>query len=173
MTSRRASDVALSFPGPSLAQISQCLQAETPEDCPEKQAGFYCSPNRSGMFRVVGKTIVLHVSHDVQNAMSCMIQADALLMGCSTFGQVAGLLTKGISFFSTECDGPKTPFQYKIIPPLAVAERGHLWVPISGSWRDPVLTSTQILRVALDDLIEAKYAPLPKSMWSYKNEANV
>ena len=118
------------------------------------------------MFRVVGKTIVLHVSHDVQNAMSCMIQADAVLMGCSTFGQVAGLLTNGISFFSTECDGPKTPFQYKIIPPLAVAERGHLWVPISGSWRDPVLTSTQILRGALDDLIAVKHVPLPKTKWS-------
>lgn len=39
-------------------------------------------------------------------------------MGCSTFGQVAGLLTKGIKFFSTDCGGPSTPYQYKTIPTL-------------------------------------------------------
>ena len=77
-------------------------------------------------------------------------------MGCSTFGQVAGLLTKGISLFSTDCGGPHTPPQYKNIPPLAVAEKGYLWVPISGSWRDPVLASTEILRTALDELIATK-----------------
>lgn len=97
--------------------------------------------------------MLLHVGADVQNAMSCMTQADAILMGCSTFGQVAGLLTKGISLFSTNCAGPKTPCQYKLIPPLAVAERGHLWVPVSGSWRDPVLISTKILSDALDELL--------------------
>lgn len=99
---------------------------------------------------------MLHVGPDVQNAMSCMIQADAVLMGCSTFGQVAGLLTKGISMFSTDCGGASTPYQYKTIPPLAVAERGRLWVPVVGSWRDPVLTATDILSGALDDLIAIK-----------------
>ena len=99
---------------------------------------------------------MLHVGADVQNAMSCMIQADAVLMGCSTFGQVAGLLTKGISLFSTDCGGPSTPDQYKTIPPIAVAERGHLWVPVSGSWRDPVLFSTKLLSGALDDLLGTK-----------------
>ena len=112
------------------------------------------------MFHVSGKPIVLHVGPDVQNAMSCMIQSDAILMGCSTFGQVAGLLTKGISLFSTDCNGPSTPYQYKTIPPLAVAERGHLWVPVAGSWRDPVLESTDLLSGALDDLIAAKRFPV-------------
>lgn len=99
---------------------------------------------------------MLHVGADVQNAMSCMIQADAILMGCSTFGQIAGLLTKGLSFFSTDCGGSNTPDQYKTVPPIAVAERGHLWVPVSGSWRDPVLLSTNLLSGALDDLIATK-----------------
>lgn len=102
---------------------------------------------------MAGKPIVLQVGSDVQNAMSCMIQADAVLMGCSTFGQVAGLLTKGISLFSTDCGGPSTPYQYKTIPPLAVAERGNLWVPVTGSWRDPVLASKELLGGALDELI--------------------
>eukprot|EP00904_Undaria_pinnatifida_P013653 jgi/Undpi1/9418/HiC_scaffold_27.g11875.m1 len=142
-----------------LDQIPACLDAETPEDCPEKRAGKFCSPNRPGIFRVAEKSIVLHVGPDVQNAMSCMIQADAVLMGCSTFGQVAGLLTKGISLFSTDCGGPSTPYQYKTIPPLAVAERGYLWVPVSGSWRDPVVASTDLLSGALDELIEARGLP--------------
>ena len=138
-------------------QIPPCLEAVTPDDCPEKQAGSFCSPKRSGVFRVVGQPVVLHVGPDVQNAMSCMIQSDAVLMGCSTFGQVAGLLTKGISFFSTDCGGPSTPYQYKTIPPLAVAEKGRLWVPISGSWRDPVLASTDIFRAALDELVTTEH----------------
>lgn len=125
------------------------MAAPTPADCPEKRAGSFCSPLRSGMFKVVGKNIVLHVGADVQNALSCMIQADGVLMGCSTFGQVAGLLTKGISMFSMSCGGASTPDQYKTIPPVAVAERGHLWVPIAGSWRDPVMTSRALFRTAL------------------------
>lgn len=139
-----------------LAQIPECLAAPTPEDCPEKRAGAFCSPTRDGMFRVVGKDIVLHVGPDVQNALSCMIQADGVLMGCSTFGQVAGLLTRGISMFSMECGGESTPEQYKTIPPLAVAERGHLWVPVAGSWRDPSLTSTALFRGALDTLLSER-----------------
>lgn len=103
-----------------------------------------------------GKPIVLHVGPDVQNAMSCMIQADGVMMGCSTFGQIAGILTKGISFFSMECGGASTPDQYKTTPPLALAEMGYLWVPIAGSWRDPVLTSLPLLRGTLDALLASR-----------------
>lgn len=86
-----------------------------------------------------------------------MIHADGLLMGCSTFGHVAGLLNRdGISFFSTECNGFRAPLHYKMIPPIAVAERGKMWVPVSGSWRNPVLTSTSIFEAALDDLLILK-----------------
>ena len=74
-------------------------------------------------------------------------------MGCSTFGQIAGILTNGISFFSMGCVGDRTPIQYKTIPPLAIAERGHLWVPVAGAWYDPVLNSTDILGRALDTLM--------------------
>ncbi|CAM9457360.1 unnamed protein product [Laminaria digitata] len=139
-----------------LDQVPACLAADIPDDCPKKRAGFACSPQRSGIFHVLGKPIVLHVGEDVQNALSCMIQADGLLMGCSTFGQVAGLLTKGISFFSMHCSGGRTPTQYKTIPPLAIAERGHLWVPVAGSWRDPVLTSTDVLNSALYTLMSRR-----------------
>ena len=55
--------------------------------------------------------------------------------------------------FSLNCGGTVTPNQYKSIPPLAVAEMGRLWVPIAGSWRDPVLTSVSLFRRALDDLL--------------------
>ncbi|CAN0477205.1 unnamed protein product, partial [Laminaria digitata] len=58
-----------------------------------------------------------------------------------------------ISLFSTSCDEDRTAYQYKTTPPHAVAERGHLWVPIAGSWRDPVLESTDLLSGALDELI--------------------
>lgn len=34
------------------------------------------------------KNLFLHVSDSAENSMSCMIKADGLLMGCSTFGQV-------------------------------------------------------------------------------------
>eukprot|EP00903_Cladosiphon_okamuranus_P019481 g17914.t1 len=139
-------------------KIQECFAAPTPEDCPEKRAGQFCSPTRDGVFKVVGKNIMLHVGPDVRNALSCMIHADGVLMGCSTFGQVAGLFSNGISMFSTGCDGAKTPVQYKSIPPLAVAERGHMWVPIAGSWRDPVLTSTGLFREALDNLLSERDA---------------
>lgn len=139
---------------PFRAQVPPCIVAEIPDDCPEKQAGAaVCKLARSGNFHVAGMHLVLHVSPDVQNAMTCMIQSDAILMGCSTFGQVAGLLSKGISLFSTGCAGNRTPYQYRTVPPLAVAERGYLWVPIAGSWRDPVLESPEIMSNALDDLI--------------------
>ncbi|CAM9498525.1 unnamed protein product [Ectocarpus sp. 13 AM-2016] len=139
-----------------VGQIEDCLAATTPRDCPEKQAGGFCTPKRSGIFRIRDKSIFLHVGSDVHNEMSCMIQADGVVMGCSTFGQIAGLLTRGISLFSTRCSGERTPHQYRSIPPLAIAERGHLWVPIEGSWHDPVLSSTSIFRAALDSLLVAK-----------------
>ncbi|CAN0106888.1 unnamed protein product [Ascophyllum nodosum] len=139
-------------------EITRCWEAKTPQDCPEKRVGAkLCNPVRSGVFFVEEKPIILHVGHDVGNAMSCMIQSDGVMMGCSAFGQVAGLLTEGIRFFSTQCDGTNTPDQLKAMPPLAIAERGYLWVPISGSWRDPVLVSTEILDGALDTLLEYKY----------------
>lgn len=103
------------------------------------------------------KHLYLHVGADVENALSCMIKADGLLMGCSTFGHIAGLLNDGgISFFSTACDGSWAPVHYKMIPPLAVAEGGEMWVPISGSWRNPVLLSMSIFDVALNRLLMNK-----------------
>ncbi|CAM9532516.1 unnamed protein product, partial [Laminaria digitata] len=141
-----------------LDQIPACLEAKEPDDCAEKRTKIrpFCNAIRSGIFHVAGMPLVLHVGQNVQNAMSCMIQADALLMGCSTFGQVAGLLTKGISLFSTSCDGNYTLPQYRTTPPLAMAERGYLWVPVAGSWRNPVLESTELLRGALDELMAAR-----------------
>ncbi len=142
-----------------ITQISPCIDAETPVDCPEKRAGAAdgCRPERSGAFRVQDRPLVLHVGRDVANTLSCMIHADGLLMGCSTFGQVAGILNRdGISFFSTGCGGPGSPIQGKVVPPLAVAERGRMWVPVSGSWRDPVLGAKQLLSAALDELLESK-----------------
>ncbi|CAM9920162.1 unnamed protein product, partial [Hapterophycus canaliculatus] len=62
-----------------------------------------CLPDRPNAFRVEGKPLVLHVGRDVTDTLSCMIHADGLLMGCSTFGQLAGVLNgDGLSFFSTE-----------------------------------------------------------------------
>lgn len=135
-------------------QVPGCLTAKTPDDCPEKLEGHACSPDRPGIFEVIGKPLVLHVGQDVRNAMSCMVHADGVLMGCSTFGQLAGLLSKGISMFSMHCSGNKSPIQYRTIPPIAVAERGYMWVPVEGSWQDPVLKSTDILSGALDTLLE-------------------
>lgn len=104
-----------------------------------------------------GRPLILHIGHDVANALSCMIQADGLLMGCSTFGQLAGVLNRdGISFFSTGCSGLGTAVQYKMVPPLAVAERGYMWAPVDGSWRDPVLRSTEAFETALDELLRSK-----------------
>ena len=131
-------------------QIPGCRTTEVPKDCPEKQAGLPCKPKWPGVFHVIGMPLVLHVGPDVHNALTCMIHADGLLMGCSTFGHIAGVLSHGISFFSMHCSGHHSPVQYKTIPPIAVAERGHQWVPVAGSWHDPVLNSTEILSGALD-----------------------
>lgn len=88
---------------------------------------------------------------DVQNDLSCMIQADGILMGCSTFGQISGVLNKGIRLFSFGCSGPGTPNHYKMMPPLAIAEKGNMWIPISGSWHNPEIMSQEIFETALDD----------------------
>lgn len=139
-------------------QIPACLDAKGPDDCVEKRTKIrpFCNAIRSGIFHVAGRPLVLHVGQNAQNAMSCMIQADALLMGCSTFGQVAGLLTKGISLFSTSCDGIFAQPHYRTTPPLAMAERGYLWVPVTGSWRNPILESTELLRGALDEFMATR-----------------
>lgn len=83
-----------------------------------------------------------------------MIQADGILMGCSTFGQISGVLNKGLSFFSVGCSGQKTLNHYKMMPALAIAEKGNMWVPISGSWHNPVILSQVIFEAALDEHIK-------------------
>lgn len=137
-------------------QVTECLEAKIPDDCPETKNtnDRGCRPERPEVYNVVGKPFLLHVGNDVENAMTCMTVADGILMGCSTFGQLAGLLTKGISFFSMQCGGKLTPSHYQMIPALAVAERGHMWVPIEGSWRDPVLSSMPAFRHALVSLLK-------------------
>lgn len=105
---------------------------------------------------MLNKPIVLHVGEDVMDALSCMTAADGIVMGCSAFGQIAGLLTNGISMFSVACEGARTPEQYKMIPPIAIAERGELWVPIEGSWRDPHLTSLDVFDTAVDQYLKTK-----------------
>lgn len=140
-------------------QIPACLTARAPDSCQEKRAGVSntCRPARSGNFRVEGRPLVLHVGQDVASSLSCMIRADGLLMGCSTFGQLAGVLNgEGISFFSTECGGLGSPIQGQMIPPIAVAERGRMWVPVEGSWRNPVLRAKHVFSAALDELLKNK-----------------
>lgn len=76
-------------------------------------------------------------------------------MGCSTFGQIAGMLSNGLRLFSTACNGDQTARHYKLMPPLAMAEGGHSWVPVTGSWRDPVLMSEEIFKAELEILVAA------------------
>ncbi|CAM9392060.1 unnamed protein product [Scytosiphon promiscuus] len=145
--------------------------SETVNPCPSEKTGVFgefpawpvtadqvaacrAAAEHDGIFRVRDKAIMLHFDRDVRNTLSCMIQADGIVMGCSTFGQVAGLFSKGISMFSMHCEGERTPLQYKMIPPLALSERGQLWVPIVGSWYDPVLNATHIFRNVLDTLLQ-------------------
>ncbi|CAN0219303.1 unnamed protein product [Scytosiphon promiscuus] len=86
--------------------------------------------------------------------MSCMVNADGILMGCSTFGQVAGVFSEGVKFFSVSCEGWLTGPHYKMVPPMAIAEKGDMWVPVSGSWVDPAIRSEGILHVALSQLFQ-------------------
>ncbi|CAM9998318.1 unnamed protein product [Ascophyllum nodosum] len=128
-------------------QVQECFEIKLPEHCERGATMETCSPNGSGMFRIISqKPILLHVGRDVLSSLSCMIQSDGVVMGCSTFGQIAGILTNGISFFTLECGGRQTQGHYKVLPALAVAERGNLWVPITGTLDEPVLNSTDILR---------------------------
>lgn len=118
----------LHFSHPPPLQIQSCSIAEALSDCPEKRRGTTeCQPILSGVFDVQERPIVLHVGLDVQNDLSCMTQADGILMGCSTFGQVAGLVNRGLKFFSVGCRGRKTAPHYKMIPPM-VRSCVHLYV---------------------------------------------
>ena len=85
-----------------------------------------------------------------------MTKADGILMGCSTFGHISGVLNEGLKFFSFECAGERTPNHYKMMPPLAIAEQGNLWVPVTGSWHDPSILSEAIFEAALDQHLENK-----------------
>lgn len=38
-----------------------------------------------------------------------------------------------------------------MMPALAVAEKGSMWVPISGSWHNPAILSQVIFEAALDE----------------------
>lgn len=101
--------------------------ATIPTDCPEKQVGVsICRLHREGAFPVRGRArpLVLHVGQDVVNTLSCMVQANGSLMGCSTFRQLASLLNDdGSSLFSIACDGPGTGVQHKMMPSLSVDAR--------------------------------------------------
>lgn len=100
-------------------QIQACLTAETPVECPEKEAGaLECKPVLPGIFAVRDKDLMLHVGLDARNDLSCMIQADAILTGCSAFGQIAGVLNDGVKFFPVGCEGDLTDPHYKMLPPL-------------------------------------------------------
>lgn len=136
-------------------QIQACYNAKEPDNCFEKRQGLGgCIPERDGIFYVQDKPMALHLNPDIRNALSCMIKADGIVMGCSTFGQIAGILSQGISFFSMECAGDMTGIKSRMTPGLAVAEKGHRWVPVRGSWLDPVLYSTDILRLAVEEFVE-------------------
>lgn len=131
-------------------QIRACIDAKAPDDCPEKHAGGdFCYPKRSGVFHVRGAPIVLNLGADVVNTLGCMIKADGIIMGCSAFAEAAGILSKNMKLFSVGCGGPMTWEQNQMAPPLAIAERGEMWVPIAGSWRNPVLKSSHIFRRVL------------------------
>ena len=66
------------------------MKATSPGECPEKDAGVpSCYPTRSGIFAADGREMDLHVGRDMQNDISCMANANGVLMGCSTFDQVA------------------------------------------------------------------------------------
>ena len=140
-----------------LAQVRACIDAQPPDDCPEKQAGgAFCYPERSGVFHVRGAPVVLNLDPDVVNTLGCMIEADGILMGCSAFGELAGVLSEGMKLFSVGCGGPMTWEQNQLSPPLAIAERGELWVPIAGSWRNPGIGSIHIFRQVLTQYLAKK-----------------
>lgn len=133
-------------------QVQSCLAEERCGDG-LTAIGVSCGRGVPDTFSVEGRRVVLHLGDDVAKSMSCMIHADGILTGCSTFGQVAGLFTTGLRFFSLGCRGDDlqfTPRQYQMLPPFAVSERGDMWVPVRGSWFDPELLSDRLLEAALD-----------------------
>lgn len=137
-------------------QIQACKEAKVPIDCPEKEVGGkVCYPAVSGEFKVVGMPIIINVSPDVVNVFGCMIAADGIAMGCSSFGVLAGILSSGIKMFSDGCSGSLTWIQNKISPPLAVSELGYMWVPLSGSWVTPVLEKPELFSRALQQKLAA------------------
>ncbi|CAB1105518.1 unnamed protein product [Ectocarpus sp. CCAP 1310/34] len=136
-------------------EIRECHSARPPDDCPEKQAGGdFCYPHHTGIFRVPGEPIIFNVGGNVVQSLMSMISADAVVMGCSAFGQLAGILSKGIKLFSTGCEGNMTWEQNKMAPLFAIAELGELWVPLEGSWADPTLTNVGIFRKAFELYVE-------------------
>lgn len=86
-----------------------------------------CNPSRSGIFNVRDKRIVLHVGLDVQNDLTCMVKANAILMGCSSFGQTAGILSEGLKFFSVGCEGSITGPHLRMATPL-VSKTGSVCI---------------------------------------------
>ena len=134
-------------------QAKACSTVETPAHCQDEKLGQENrAPNRSGISHLRDKPAALHLNPDIRNALSCMIKSDGIVMGCSTFGQIAGILSNGISFFSMGCQGDMTGPKSRMTPGLAIAERGHRWVPVRGSWFDPALYSIDILRAAIEEL---------------------
>ena len=132
------------------SQIRACNDARVPIDCPEKDVGGkVCYRAQSKEFKVIGKPIVINTSGDVVNVLGCMIAADGIATGCSSFGVLAGILSSGIKMFSTGCSGHQTWIQNQVATPLAVSEQGYMWVPLSGSWQSPVLERTGIFSRAL------------------------
>ena len=140
-------------------QVQECFEIKLSGDCERRATTNACSPNGSGIFRINQRYILLHVGRDVLSSLSCMIQSDGIVMGCSSFGQIAGILTRGISFFNVQCTGRQTAPHYKSIPALAVAERGHRWVPVAGTWSEPMLNSTDILRRVIKNQINGGALP--------------
>ena len=144
-----------------LRQIQECNVAEVPIDCPERQlGGNVCYPVVPGEFKVIGKPIMINVSPDVVNVLGCMIVADGIVMGCSAFGALAGILSNGIKMFTTGCSGRLTWIQNKVSPPLAVSELGYMWVPLSGSWETPMLDKPGLFFRALQQKAAEGYRRL-------------
>lgn len=74
-------------------------------DCLEVQAGLSsCPPDRSGIFHVKDRPLLIHVGADVKNEMSCMVHADGMMTGCSTFGQVRNTFAICLIMTPSRCD---------------------------------------------------------------------
>lgn len=143
---------------PARTQVRACIEAKVPDDCAEKQAGGeVCYPKRSGLFHVRGTSIVLNLDPDAINALECMIEADGVVMGCSPFGSLAGILSRGVKIMSAACRGVMSWEQSQLAPPFAIAERGKMWVPIAGSWHNPTMKSTAVFQHTIKLHIANRY----------------